>query len=327
MDVRKVLLGLTLALLLGNGVAVADARSAGMKAYNSGDYKTAIAEWTPLAEQGDAGAQLILGNSYRFGKGVLENDKTAVMWYTKAAEQGTAEAQLMLGAMYKLGEGVLENNKKAVKWFTLAAEQGYADAQDILGQIYANGLGVPEDFSTAVKWFTLAAKQEHVDAQNTLGEMFHLNIFYADFVRAYMWYNISAYNGSKSGAENKESIAKEMTLVQINEAQDMSSRCLDSDYKDCMYGFAVDVLSLATYQAQLLIEFNKEVYVEIINGKGKTIVADLYFKDDTIDQLVTAPMQVTFGGGSGVATMMFDGRTIDVKPGSGFDTGALILGK
>ena len=94
MDVRKVLLGLTLALLLGNGVAVADARSAGMKAYNSGDYKTAIAEWTPLAEQGDAGAQLILGNSYRFGKGVLENDKTAVMWYTKAAEQGTAEAQL-----------------------------------------------------------------------------------------------------------------------------------------------------------------------------------------------------------------------------------------
>jgi|TARA_B110000908_G_scaffold154348_1_gene191585 hypothetical protein len=59
-----------------------------LEAYNSGDFKTALAEWTPIAEQGDAYVQNNLGLIYDSGEGVPENDKTAVKWYTKAAEQG-----------------------------------------------------------------------------------------------------------------------------------------------------------------------------------------------------------------------------------------------
>ncbi len=37
---------------------------AGMDAYNLGDYTTAMQEWRPLAEQGDADAQYNLGLLY-----------------------------------------------------------------------------------------------------------------------------------------------------------------------------------------------------------------------------------------------------------------------
>ena len=97
MDIRKIITGLTLSLLLGSGVAVAADFDKGINAYDSGDYKTALAEWTPLAEQGGSDAQYNLGVMYDFGDGVPENDKTAVKWYTLAAKQGHARAQTNLG--------------------------------------------------------------------------------------------------------------------------------------------------------------------------------------------------------------------------------------
>jgi TPR repeat protein len=42
----------------------------GRDAYKRGDYATALKEWTPLAEQGDAEAQFNLGSMYEKGRGV-----------------------------------------------------------------------------------------------------------------------------------------------------------------------------------------------------------------------------------------------------------------
>ena len=126
MNIRKIITGLTLLMLLASGVAVAADLSKGLKAYNSGDFKTALAEWTPLAEQ------------------------------------GYAKAQTNLGVMYEFGDGVLTDTK-----------------------------------------------------------------------RAYMWYNLGSYNGDELGGENKDLIAKQMAPADISKAQDMSSRCLESNYTDC----------------------------------------------------------------------------------------------
>jgi uncharacterized protein len=49
----------------------------GVAAYNAGDYATALAEFKPLAEQGDASAQYNLAQMYRRGEGVIEDDKEA----------------------------------------------------------------------------------------------------------------------------------------------------------------------------------------------------------------------------------------------------------
>jgi len=54
-----------------------------------------------------------------------------------------------------------------------------------------------------------------------------------DHLRAYMWYNIGAFNGNMLGAENKKTIVENMTSAQISKAQEMSSRCFESGYKDC----------------------------------------------------------------------------------------------
>jgi len=149
----------------------------GVDAYERGDYATALREWTPFAEQGDAYAQYNLGVMYDSGKGVLQDHKTAVKWYTLAAEQGQASAQTNLGLMYNNGEGVLQDHKTAVKWFTLAAEQGYANAQNNLGVMYDNGKGVEKNLTEAMKWYRKAAEQGNENALNNLNEKrdFELN--------------------------------------------------------------------------------------------------------------------------------------------------------
>ena len=46
------------------------------------------------------------------------------------AEQGNAQAQYMLGELYAIGKGVPQDYVEAAKWFREAAEQGFLDAQD-----------------------------------------------------------------------------------------------------------------------------------------------------------------------------------------------------
>ena len=92
MRISKIIIGLTLSLVLASGVAVAADFGKGLEAKNSGDFKTALAEWIPLAEQGNAMAQFNLGHMYANGYGVPENDKTAVKWYNLASYNGHENA-------------------------------------------------------------------------------------------------------------------------------------------------------------------------------------------------------------------------------------------
>ena len=78
--------------------------------------------------QGNAQAQLRLGNHYSSGKGVLQDNKEAVKWYRRAAMQGNAQAQSNLGVMYMNGHGVLQNYVQAHMWFNIAAANGYKAA-------------------------------------------------------------------------------------------------------------------------------------------------------------------------------------------------------
>jgi len=62
LTMRRVLatLAVVVALLFSAGLACADFYD-GLAAYNRGDYATALQEWRPFAEQGDADAQYNLG--------------------------------------------------------------------------------------------------------------------------------------------------------------------------------------------------------------------------------------------------------------------------
>jgi len=73
------ILCLTLAVLLGSaGDVWRTSYQKGLEAYNKEVYATALREWIPLAEQGNADAQNNLGVLYEEGEGVPEDDAIAV---------------------------------------------------------------------------------------------------------------------------------------------------------------------------------------------------------------------------------------------------------
>jgi TPR repeat protein len=125
-------------------------------AHSKGDYATAVRLYRPLADQGNATAQLRLGFLYSSGRGVPKDDAAALSLFRKAADQGDARAQNNLGLMYEDGRGVPKNDATAVSWYRKAADQGHARAQNNLGLMYENGRGVPKDYVQAYKWISLS---------------------------------------------------------------------------------------------------------------------------------------------------------------------------
>src|SRR5262249_16404717 len=90
------------AVLLCAGLCSGADLAAAKHAYEEKDYATALKELTPLAEQGNAGAQLLLGKMYWSGQGVLKDSGQALKWLKLSANQGNAEAQFFVGSYYLL---------------------------------------------------------------------------------------------------------------------------------------------------------------------------------------------------------------------------------
>lgn len=143
----------------------------GLAAYGEGDYATALAEWQPLAEQGDPDGQFGLGLLYANGWGVDLNDDEALKWYGLAADQGHAEAAYNLGVMCANGWGVPQSDEEAFKWYSLAAERGFTAAQISLGKMYAVGYGAPQDAIMAHMWYNVAAMLDDYNAEYDRDEL------------------------------------------------------------------------------------------------------------------------------------------------------------
>lgn len=159
-------------LLCASFSAGADLESA-KRAYQEKDYAKAFKELMPLADQGNADAQFIVGKMYWAGQGVLKDSDQAITWFKLSAAQGNADAQFFLGSWYLLPHrDILEG----VKWLRLSAEQGNQDAQWLLGKAYLQGdKELPRDPVQAEMWLRLAADHNLDFYQNALraaeGEM------------------------------------------------------------------------------------------------------------------------------------------------------------
>jgi len=149
---KKTLTALMMAftlLVTSGGMSFAQDFYKGWRAYIKDDYRTALREFRPLAEQGDARAQVRLGMMYEKGKGVLQDYKEAVKWYRKSAEQGYADAHYRLGFMYAMGRGVIQDNVYAHMWMNIAASTGEFAASAIRNNI-ANDM-TPSQIAEAQK--------------------------------------------------------------------------------------------------------------------------------------------------------------------------------
>jgi len=162
-------------VLLVLGFAAQSARAdfnAGVAAAKRKDFATAMKEWMPLAERGDARAQTKVGELYAFGKGVPQDDRKAADWFLRAAEQGNAEAQFDLGKMNSLGRGMAKDDVQAAIWYRRGADQGDMRSQSMLATAYFLGRGVVQDDVEAAKWARLAATQGDASSQRTLGWLY-----------------------------------------------------------------------------------------------------------------------------------------------------------
>jgi len=175
---KKAMAAIVMALSLwGVGAARAD-YDKGLQAFEARDYKAAMAELMPLAEQGDARSQYLIGVMHRTGVIGVVNREKAREWLQRAAEAGHAEAQYTLGLMYFQGEvaapaesGASESRKAAVELFRAAAQRGHTDAQLYLGHLYSDGIGIRRDPVEALKWYQLAAWQRSSVANAALDDL------------------------------------------------------------------------------------------------------------------------------------------------------------
>jgi uncharacterized protein len=113
------------------GVARAGPFEDAQAADQKGDYATEMQILRPLAEQGNALAELGLGVMYANGQGVPQDYTQALIWYRKAADQGNDHAQFGLGLIYANGHGVPQDYVRAHMWFNIAAAAAAADASDV----------------------------------------------------------------------------------------------------------------------------------------------------------------------------------------------------
>jgi hypothetical protein len=100
-DMKRLIAGcmFAIALALDANVALAGPWEDGMASYNRGDYLPAMQLFRPLAQQGNAKAQAIVGAMYRKGQGVAKSSAHAFMWLSIAAARGDAVARTEMTEM------------------------------------------------------------------------------------------------------------------------------------------------------------------------------------------------------------------------------------
>ena len=195
----------------------------GLARYAMGDHARAIAVLHPLADQGNAVAQEILGKIHLTGEGTARDNIVAFKRFLQAAEQGRAEAQLELGRMYRDGVGISADGNSAMYWFDRAAKQGAPDAYNAIGELYLGHPDVLEDPAAARGSFLRAADLGHAGAMYHLGTIYLLGHGVApDAIEAYKWFELSAQ--SSAGQERDialralSTLRERLTPVQVGMA-------------------------------------------------------------------------------------------------------------
>lgn len=138
------------------------------RAFDQGDYATALVGLRPLVERGDAKAQYFLARMHLEGFGVRQDSSKAVALLKLASRQEYPDAQIQLADLHFAGEhGVEKNFVKAAELSRASAKAGHVRAAFTYAWMLHRGLGVKVDDAAADKWYLVAAKAGHGLAQTS----------------------------------------------------------------------------------------------------------------------------------------------------------------
>ena len=103
-----------------------------------------------------------------YGHGVKADRDKAISLIEPVAKQGEAYAQRILGICYHLKA----DETKAREFYELAAKQSDIEAQYSLANSYTQGYySAPIDYSEAAKWYKKAARNGHPEAKEKVKEL------------------------------------------------------------------------------------------------------------------------------------------------------------
>jgi len=112
------------------GRAFAGPNDEGQAALQRGDFAAAMQILRPLADQGDALAQLDLGLMYGNGQGVTKDWAEAAKCWRKAADQGNARAERDLGIYYS-SYGPTRDYAQSIEWLRIPTQAGHRFRFDV----------------------------------------------------------------------------------------------------------------------------------------------------------------------------------------------------
>ena len=183
-----------LILVLWPAPAPADDYDRAMEAWIGGDTAAALELLEPLAEDGDARAQLRLGELLES----IGESEQAVELFTLAVDQGSVEARTRLGDVYRMGRGLPPDVDQAVALYRAAADDGWSEAEYKLGVCHETGYGMGQDYAMAAVWYGRAARQGESAAQYRLANLYFFGLGVPENPQqALGWYRRAARQGER----------------------------------------------------------------------------------------------------------------------------------
>jgi TPR repeat protein len=123
---------------------------------------------------------------------------------------------------------------KAFESCSRASEFGSAEAQVTLGRMFETGQGVAQDFSVAVNLYLQASRQGLSVGQVNLARMYAIGRGVSqNLILAYAWANVATVSGDQDALYDRSLYARRLSVSEIARAQEISNRCLVSNFKKC----------------------------------------------------------------------------------------------
>lgn len=225
--------------------------------------------WLVAAENGNASALLVIGETYLYGwEGVPEQDLAqAEDYFNQALAVGASEAETYLGRLHteiakaaqktNNTEGFNQANAQRLAYFQKGAQKGFPGAMYRLAQMYRYGDYVDRDLEKAVEWYKNSTSAGSVDAAYGLAQLF------AD------------ESDQGLGEAKPEEAAKYFRI-----AIDLGSKTAGIELADLIKNGKVDTTPERVQEAIQLYE------QAIADGslRAASRLSDLYFKGDVADK-------------------------------------------
>ena len=155
------------------------------------------------AQNGNPSAQLLLGQIYENGTGVLQDYAQSYHWYNAAAQQGQIDALVQVASFKAEGLGTEKDIEGAFKLYKQAAQSGNTAAMHIIGSMIENELGSKLPRSAALTWYEKAANAGFMESATALGVIYHDGkIIDQDLGKAKDWYAKAAAKGHARAQNN-----------------------------------------------------------------------------------------------------------------------------